>query len=120
MPARKRAGRSNIGELSFLAGFIIALVVGLVAATNYVIPVEVTYLLILLGLIVGFLNITQREVVPFLLAVIALLALGAAGLETLPVVGAPLGAVFKYIQVFVAPAALIVALNVIVELARAK
>ncbi len=106
----------KIGSWAFIIGVAIATVAGI--ATWLAIPgleavmVWVPLLLVLLGLIVGFLNIGDKEVQPFLLAAIALVVVGIAkaGLAEIPAIGPLLIYIMGNIAVFAAPAVLIVSL----------
>lgn len=108
----------EIGKWSFIAGILLAILVGALGTmlSDYV--SSIAMLLVLLGVVVGFLNITTKKVYDFLVAAIALLLAGAAGLDTLPMVGAYLGPIVAYIAYFVAPAAVIVSLKAIYEIGR--
>ena len=107
----------KIGHWSFIVGVALAVLAGLLQLTN----AYVALVLVVLGVLVGFLNITHREVTEFLVASIALLAAGSANLILLNTVVSPLGtvlhAVLTQIKVFVAPAAVIVALKAVHKLA---
>ena len=111
---------TEYGNWAFIIGVVLAIIMGLfgVYVSTYV--ETITYIMIILGLIVGFYNIAHKEAVNFLIAAIALLAVGAAGLETLPVIGVYLGGILTQIAVFVAPAAVIVALKAIWSLGYKK
>lgn len=69
-------------------------------------------LLVVLGLIVGLLNVTKKEVGSFLLAAIAFLmtftALSAVA-SGIPGIGGNIAAFFTLINAFIAPAAAVVA-----------
>ena len=94
----------KIGKMVFLLGVLLAAVVGVVLA-------ETTLWIAILavaGVVVGLLNVEGHEAKTFLLAAIALLAVGSAE-DSLGVLWAPLSQVLKNIGVFVAPAAIIVA-----------
>jgi hypothetical protein len=112
---------TNYGNWAFIVGVVLAIVLGLFG-TYITTDVQqgIAWLLIILGLIVGFVNIGQKEAFNFLIAAIALLAVGAAGLETLPVVGDFVGPILTNIATFVAPAAVIIALKAIYDLAYRK
>ena len=103
----------KIGGWAFLIGLIIAILVGLFSSTS----TAIVAILVVLGLIIGFLNITDKETVPFLIASIALLAAGSANLGVL---WANLGNVLENISIFVAPAAIIVAFKTIYTLGAKK
>ncbi len=102
----------QIGGWAFIAGVIIAILVGLVpldaATTGYA-----TLVMVVLGLIVGFLNIADKETTPFLIAAIALLAAGNGGLSLIPAVGSYITNILNNIVAFVAPAAIVVALKAV-------
>jgi hypothetical protein len=101
-----------VGSWAFLIGMIIAIVAGFWDLN----PI-VTSLLIVLGLIVGFLNVTGRETTPFLLATVSLVIVADFGGKTLSEVSIVLARIFKTIVVFVVPATIIVALKAIYALA---
>jgi hypothetical protein len=104
------------GHYAFLGGIALAVLAALIPALQ--IANWVPWVLILLGLVVGFLNITAKETTEFLVATIALMAVGTGGLSVVPTAGAALSAIMKNIVVFVAPAALLVALKAIYSLAE--
>ena len=108
--------KMNVGEYAFLAGVAIAILAGLATFTGGWVAV----VLALLGLIVGLLNISAKETIPFLLASVALLLVGSAGLENLPLVGGIIKAIMANIVAFVAPAAVVIALKTVFDLARKK
>ena len=103
----------KISHWIFLIGILVAIIAGFV---------DIPYLAIILivaGLIVGLLNITAGEVHEFLTASIALLLVGAAGLGAVALVGVTVESILQNLVVFVAPAALVVALKSIWTLAKA-
>lgn len=106
----------KIGSYAFLLAALVAIVTALVPGLLG--ASALTALLVVLGLIVGCLNISQKEVVPFLVAALAL-GLGAqANFSALPTVGIYLDAIMANIITFVAPAAVIVGLKAIYDLGR--
>ncbi|MEM4282087.1 MAG: hypothetical protein QXU88_00435 [Candidatus Woesearchaeota archaeon] len=105
---------SKTGQWAFIIGVLLAIVAGLIPALQ--IP-TVSWILVLLGLIVGFLNITAKEVNNFLIATIALL-LVSGSLSSLPVLGTVISSIFRNIVVFVAPAALVVSLKAVYSTAQ--
>ena len=102
----------TIGRWAFLLGVIISLLAGFGGQ----IPALITVLFVL-GLIVGFLNITEKESTPFLVAVIALLIIGIAGLQfgrfTQTIV-----AILQNLIAFVSAAAVVVALKQVLSIAK--
>tara|TARA_Y100000031_G_C8034108_1_gene298515 strand:- start:229 stop:585 length:357 start_codon:yes stop_codon:yes gene_type:complete len=115
--ARKRKGHGNLGHYSFVAGILLAVVLGLFGADKSSTAVKG---LIVLGLLVGFLNVTQKEVQAFLVASVTLMV-GAASFNAIlgmvPGLGTYLTSIMMYILVFVAPAAMLVSLKAIYGLA---
>ena len=112
---------SKLGEWSFVGGILVAVVVALFSSNiSGEIKGWLILLLVVLGLLVGFLNITEKETTPFLVAVVALLATGTAGttLSLIPVIGMYLQPIVMNIAVFVTPAAIVVALKAIQSLAK--
>ena len=106
------AGRTGflgfIGFWAFIVGLIIAVVGGILSPANTVLVV----VLIILGLIVGFLNITGKEILLFLVAAIALIVIGRV-FEPLTVlgIGKILNNILSYIAIFMAPAAVVAAIK---------
>ena len=110
---------TKLGEWAFIIGIVIAIILGFVPSTWLG---NATLVLVVLGLIVGFLNVTEKETTPFLVAAIALLATGTArdSLTKIPpdVVGSFLSAAVGNIASFVAPGAIVVAVKAIWALAK--
>ena len=108
---------SKAGSWSFIIGLVIALLVGLFAEASGVLVT----LLVVLGLIVGFLNVTEKETHGFLVAAIALILAGTAG-EYLASIPWGLGGILQRITnnfvVLVAPAAIVVGVKSIYGLAK--
>lgn len=99
--------------------FLVAVVLAVLAALVPALQVDwVIWALIILGLVVGFLNITAKETTEFLVATIALMLVGSAGLEVIPTAGAMISAVLMNIMAIAVPAALIVSLKAIYALAQ--
>ncbi|MCD6402944.1 MAG: hypothetical protein J7K98_01290 [Candidatus Aenigmarchaeota archaeon] len=112
--------KTNIGELAFLAGVVIAVIAGIPGLIPSVYETWVTSVLLLLGFLVGLLNITEKEVVEFLVASITLLVASSPVASTMPQHLSWIGTILTYISVFVAPAAVIVALKAVYELGMKK
>ena len=118
----KMAGK-GAGEWAYLISIVIAVLAGLATATGWS-SAWVTLLLVILGVIVGLLNVTEKETQAFLLASIGLIVASTATFSSIDVVLAPLGtvidAIVSNIAVFVAPAAVIVAVKAVASLASNK
>jgi hypothetical protein len=111
----------KMGEWAFIVGIVIAIVISLFSSSlSSDVQGWLVLLLVVLGLIVGFLNVTAAESTPFLIAAVALLLTGTAGstLSIIPRVGGYLEMIVKYIAVFVTPAAIVVALKSIQSMAK--
>ncbi len=116
MVIKKTKEVEKIGEWAFLGGLVLAVLVGLVPS---VLPSStVALVLVVLGILVGLINIGGRQTHEFLLATVALLIAGSAGLQTLPVVGGVIQSILSNIVSFVAPAAVIVAVKAVYELGK--
>jgi hypothetical protein len=105
---------SMIGFWAFIIGLVIALAVGIMAAlgTAEAIMPATIIVLIILGLLIGFLNITAKEILLFLVATIALIVVGGvfAPLTTFSV-GKILDAVLALVATLMAPAAIVAAIK---------
>ncbi len=118
----------GIGSYAFLIGFILAVVLGLVAGLAPSILADSAGLIVLifliLGLVVGFLNIKEEHRGDFLVAVIAVAMIGVIPFEQIklmsPEFWAIISPVFNYIVIFSAPAALVVGLKQVWSLGMKK
>ena len=110
---------SKMGEWAFIIGVVLAILFGFVPSEWEGMG---TLVLVVLGLVVGFLNISEKESTPFLVAAAALMLTGSAGttlsLIPPPVLGSFLQNAVEKIGVFVVPAAIVVALKSIQSLAK--
>ncbi len=106
----------KLGNWSFIIGFIVAILAGLVMKS---LNLWVVSLLVILGLVAGFLNVTQKEATAFLVASIALLAASQANLGVFQSY-INLSQALDAIAIFVAPAAIIVAIKQVYSFASKK
>ena len=108
---------SKAGSWSFIIGLIIAVILGLLPNLSGGMWIS---LLVLLGIIVGFLNVSGKEVRGFLVAAIAVMLAGGTSnvMMAVPLVGSFLERILNNFVVFVAPAAIIVAVKELLILAR--
>ncbi|MBI3027667.1 hypothetical protein HYY70_06165 [Candidatus Woesearchaeota archaeon] len=72
----------KLGEWAFIIGVVLAILFGLIPSQW---EGMATLVLVVLGLIVGFLNVTEKESTPFLVAAAALMITGLSG-STLAVI----------------------------------
>ena len=121
------ASQQQLGSYAFIIGVAIAIIVGLLVAGGQQsllgnMAGYVPLVLVILGAVVGFLNIKDKEIDKFLIAAIALIGLAgtAGGLAEIPMIGIYLAAIVQNVAVFVAPAALIVAIKAIKGMAAAQ
>lgn len=109
--------QTKLGRWAFMIGLIISVLLGFVTFAY------ASLILVILGLIVGFMNVTEKEATNYLVAVIALIVVGLAGLQALAV----LGSLYTWIQTvltsfvtFVAAAGVVVAIKVLFEVAKGE
>lgn len=105
-----------IGKWAFLIGLIIAMIAGLIDGV-YTIP-YLALILVILGVIVGFLNIHEKNVIKLLVAIIALMGVGSMTVLAIPAVNIYLDAILKNFVAFVGAAALVVSIKAILETSK--
>ena len=106
---------SKYGVWAFYLGLVIALISGTLFSMSWM-----AWVLAVLGLIVGILNVTDKEVQPFLVSTIALMlsfgslatVFGAVGGTTV------VATVLSNVVVFISPAAAIVALKALYDITK--
>jgi hypothetical protein len=103
---------ATIGKWAFILGLIIAVFAGL-----YYQPDWAIWVLAILGVIVGLLNVTVEDTRGFLLAAIAL-TLSATALNALPIVGTAFSYILPFVVAFVAGATIVVAIKELLQTAR--
>jgi len=121
----------KIGSYAFLVGVIIALIAGIVQVAvglDATVAGWLALILVILGLIVGFLNIKDKHITDFLIATIAVAMIGLVALspavQAVPVdmIAAPIvaliNAIVGNIVTLVAPAALVVGVKQILALTK--
>ncbi len=106
----------QIGKWAFLVGLVVCLFTGFFA-----VPM-IALVLFVLGLVVGFLNITTKETEKFLIATVALVIMGVASIQTLSILGTSIsGAINTMLASFIAfvgASALVLAVKAVIELNR--
>ncbi len=108
---------NSIGKTIFLAGVALAILAALIPQLE-VYKNVILWVLVSLGFLVGLLNISPKEEIPFLVAVIALLVVSNS-LGKLAELGW-LSGLLSYVDAFVVPAGLLVALKSIWDMARER
>ncbi len=111
---------SQLGKYAFAVGVIAALIFAF-TNTNFL-PKELGIFLIVMGIIIGLINITHREKSLFLLAAIALIVTNGANIRVIALwnIGAILQSFIMNLTILFAPAAVIIALECIYSLARRR
>ena len=109
-----------IGKWAFVIGVILAIAVGLLGSLN----TTVIVILMILGLVIGFLNVTGKEAAQFLVAGVSIIIAGSLGtgafIGMTNVVTTTLVSIFGAISVLVVPAVIIVAIREVFVLAKEK
>jgi phosphotransferase system glucose/maltose/N-acetylglucosamine-specific IIC component len=125
----------KIGSLAFMVGFAIAVLVGVAQAVDAVMGMDlisndvaglIALVLVILGLVVGYMNIKDKNITDFLIATVAVAIIGLVALSPATAVAASvtspivlvINAIVGNIVTLVAPAALVVGLKQIAALAR--
>ena len=101
------------GKWAFIVGLVLAVIAGILFEAEE----WVFWVLAVLGLIVGLLNVTQAETQGFLLAAIGFL-LSATALNLIPIVGETLSQILEYVAAFVAGATIVAAVKTLFVTAR--
>ena len=108
----------KIGHYSFIGGVILAVVLGLVPASTLgtAAAAWLTSLLVVLGLVVGFINVTGKETKEFMMVAIVLIIAAFAGgasqiLGEVQFIGQYLQGIFTNVLAFVVPATVVVGLK---------
>ena len=105
----------SFGAWAFLIGVILAVILGLITQGNF--SNMWVWILVLIGLVVGLLNVTDKEVTPFMMAGVVLVivsSLGSAVMDSIPLLN---GILMAMLLLFV-PATIIVAIKSVFALAR--
>ena len=111
-----------LGRYAFLLGVLLAVVWAIIAVLNPAMATSTIVLsvLVILGLIIGLLNITAKETMPFLVASVVLVImfgfgstyLGLVGQNsTFDFIGKFLQGLLTYLMILVVPAGIIVSLK---------
>ncbi len=112
----------KVGEYSFIGGVVLAVVLGVFSLGPATTP-WLASILVVLGLAVGFLNVTGKKTKDFLLVSVVLIVaagFGGAG-ETfggIEIIGPYIQGIFTQVLAFVVPATVVVCLKEVEQLAR--
>ena len=106
----KKDNKAQLGKVAFVVGLILALIAGVVPAVQTY--AYTALILVILGLIVGFVNVAEKNVMALLIAIIALVTVGNAALNAIPAINTYLVAILGNFVAFVGAAGLVVAVKV--------
>lgn len=106
----------KFGNYAFMAGVLIAIVVGMAGTALGASKIWFTSLLVIMGILVGFFNVSGKETRDFLLMAAILIIASYAGsaadiLTGVQIIGGYLGGVFSAVLSFVVPATIVAALR---------
>ena len=104
---------NKLGSWAFLAGLIIAILIGLFGSLGPALLIT----LVIIGLVVGLLNVTDEETNPFLMSGVVLIIASAFGKDVLAPVPY-LGSMLNALLVLFVPATIIVAIKNVFQLAK--
>ncbi|MCK5451807.1 MAG: hypothetical protein KAI51_00045 [Candidatus Aenigmarchaeota archaeon] len=107
----------KLGGYAFVAGVILAVLTGFISLD----PTLVAEALVVLGVIVGLLNVSGKETNAFLMSTVALVIVSyfaGSGFSIVPVIGHQMQTILFNVMTFVAPGAIIVALKQIYGIAK--
>lgn len=121
----------TVGHYSFVVGVVLAIVLGLLSAFDMsgAYTPWLAALLVLCGLVVGFLNVTDKETKDFLLVATVLIiaaGIGGAGASIaklgepamIGILGKLVTSIFTQLLAFVVPATVVVALKEVIALSK--
>lgn len=101
-----------VGKWAFIVGLVIAVIAGLFLEAAWVV-----WVLALLGVVVGLLNVTGAETQGFLIAAIAF-TVAATAFSTIPLIGGLITSILSYVGAFVSGAMIVVALKTLFQSAK--
>lgn len=102
----------QVGKWAFIVGIVLAVIASFVSQMSWI-----YWVLAVLGLVVGFLNVTAEETRGFLLAAVALI-LSASSVQGIPLIGETVTRIMGNLVAFMSAAVLVVALKSLFESAK--
>jgi hypothetical protein len=107
-------GKSNlVGAWAFLIGIILAVIFAFIPGTG----LWLGWVLFIIGIVIGLLNISDKETQPFLMAGVVLVIVTALGVSAFSGL-AYIGALLKNILILFVPATIVVALKSVFSMAH--
>ncbi len=120
MPRKQEDSWSKIGAWSFIVGLAIAVVAGIFYPTATPMAGNV-FVLGILGILVGILNIGDKEIMMFLLGALTFLVASSSlsvVFSIIPALGPVLPSILNNIVLFVGPGAAVVALKALYDVSQ--
>ncbi|MBD3248588.1 hypothetical protein GF336_00905 [Candidatus Woesearchaeota archaeon] len=112
---KQTADLKKAGHYAFIAGLVLAVALALFPQLR----VEYTvWTLVVLGVIVGLLNVTAKETTGFLVAALSLIIASSASYVSISAIWSGLSDMLVNVVLFVSPAAIVVAIKTIISLAK--
>ena len=111
--AKSKGAVDALGRWSFLIGFIVAVLIGLFTDLN---P-TMAWVLFLIGILVGLLNVADKEVMPFLMSGAVLVIVASQGIAVLEIIPQAANVLGALLVIFV-PATAVVAIKNVFGIAR--
>lgn len=120
MVKKKNNSVTFIGSWAFLIGVVLAFIFGISGFLNTQNSIRevVSYVLVILGIIVGLLNVKEKEVGQFLLAGVSLVIVSSLGSSAIMFIAPWLFGVLNAILIMFVPTTIIVAVKHVFNLAK--
>jgi len=110
--------KNSIGAWAFLIGVLLAVIIGLFSSfLNANTQNIILRVLVVIGIAIGLLNVTNKETSKFLLASLALVIVSFMGQSVLAII-TQIGAILNALLVLFVPATIIVALKSVFEISK--
>jgi len=112
----KQLKQNKVGAWAFVLGVIIAVIAGFIELNT-----TMASILVVLGIVVGLLNITGKEGPAFLVAgavLVIVTAFGKANYADIAVIGQPMSQIMEAIMTLIVPATIITSLRALFSHAR--
>ncbi len=116
MAKKKKSKNNQLGKAALIIGLILAIVAGLIPSIEAY--AYTGLILVVLGLVVGLMNIAEKDTSKLLIAIIALMAVGTATINVIPLINEYLSAMLRNFLAFVGAAGFVVAIKAILETSR--
>ena len=113
----KKDNKAQFGKIAFVVGLLLAVIAGVVPQVQAY--AYTALILVVLGLVVGFINVAEKNVLSLLIAIIALVMIGNAALGVNPISLKYLVPILNNFVAFVGAAGLVVALKVALATTKA-